>query len=126
MSKIKAAIIGATGYVGEELFRLLSSHPDVEISHITSVSYLGKKYTDVYENFKHITNLSCSEDNLEKISDEADVMFLALPHGIASGKINETILSKCKVIDMGADFRLKDIEVYEKWYAKKLSMVYAS
>ena len=117
MRKIKAAIIGATGYVGEELFRLLSSHPDVEVSHITSVSYLGKKYTDVYENFKHITNLSCSEDNLEKISDEADVMLLALPHGIASGKINETILSKCKVIDMGADFRLKDIEVYEKWYA---------
>ena len=117
MNKFKAAIVGSTGYVGEELFRLLSNHPNIEISHVTSVSYLGKKYSDVYENFNHITDLECSEDNLEKIADEADVMFLALPHGIASGKINENILSRCKVIDMGADFRLNDADVYQKWYA---------
>lgn len=117
MNKIKAAIIGATGYVGEELFRILNNHPNVELSHVTSVSYLNKKFNDVYENFKKITDLECSEDDLEKIADEADVMFLALPHGIASGRINETILSKCKVIDLGADFRLKDKAVYEKWYA---------
>lgn len=117
MNKIKAAIIGATGYVGEELFRILNSHQNVEVSHVTSVSYLHKKFSDVYDNFSKITDLECSEDDLEKIADEADVMFLALPHGIASGRINETILSKCKVIDLGADFRLKDKSVYEKWYA---------
>lgn len=116
MDKIKAAIIGATGYVGQELFRILYSHPQVEVTKVTSVSYIGKKYADVYQNFNKITDLSCSEDDTEKIAQECDVMFVALPHGIASKKITKTILDKCKVIDIGADFRIKDKNTYEQWY----------
>lgn len=114
--KKNAAIIGATGYVGAELFRILSNHPQVQITHATSVSYLGKDFSDVYENFKNVTDVKCSDDNLEKIAEEVDVIFLALPHGIASKKITENILEKCKVIDLGADFRLHNKNVYEKWY----------
>lgn len=115
-NKIKAAIVGVTGYVGQELFRILSSHPNVEISHITSVSYKGKALSEIYENFMKITDLQCSDADIEKIAGEVDVIFIALPHGIASKQINQSILNKCKVIDLGADFRLKDKEVYEKWY----------
>jgi N-acetyl-gamma-glutamyl-phosphate reductase len=117
--KIKAAIIGVTGYVGQELFRILSLHPNVEISHITSVSYQGKELSEIYENFNKTTTLICTDADIEKIAEEADIMFLALPHGIASKKINQSILNKCKVIDLGADFRLKSKDVYESWYAEK-------
>lgn len=116
MNKIKAAIIGATGYVGQELFRILYSHPYSEVTKVTSVSYIGKNYADVYQNFNGITDLFCSEDDTEKIAEECDVMFVALPHGIASKKITKSILEKCKVIDIGADFRIKDKNTYEKWY----------
>lgn len=117
MSKIKAGIIGVTGYVGQELFRILSLHPNVEIMEITSVSYKNKELSEVYKNFDKTTDLVCSEADIEKIADEADVIFLALPHGIASKKISQSILDKCKVIDLGADFRLKNKTIYEHWYA---------
>lgn len=116
MNKIKAAIIGATGYVGQELFRILYSHPNVEVTKVTSVSYTGKKYSDVYKNFNGITELECSEGDVEKIAEECDVIFIALPHGIASKSVTPSVLDKCKVIDIGADFRIKDKNVYEKWY----------
>ncbi len=116
MNKIKAGIIGATGYAGQELFRILTSHPYVEVKYVTSVSYAGKKFSDIYQNFNEVTDLVCSEDDTEKIAEECDVIFVALPHGIASKKITKSILEKCKVIDLGADFRIKDVETYEKWY----------
>lgn len=116
MNKIKAAIIGATGYVGQELFRILYNHHNVEVTKATSVSYIGKNYADIYQNFNKITDLICTEDDTEKIAEECDVMFIALPHGIASKKVTKSVLEKCKVIDIGADFRIKDKETYEKWY----------
>ncbi len=116
MKKIKAAIVGATGYVGEELYRILHTHPQVEVTAITSVSYIGQKYSDIYHNFKHVSELECSDGNLEKLANEVDVIFLALPHGIASKQVNVKILEKCKVIDLGADYRLKSKDVYEHWY----------
>lgn len=116
MNKIKAAIVGSTGYVGQELYRILSTHTNVEVTHLTSMTYLNKPYSEVYENFKKVSPLVCTEDDLEKIAQEADVMFLALPHGIASKRINAEILKKCKVIDLGADYRLKSQTTYEEWY----------
>lgn len=115
---IKAAVIGATGYAGNDLLRLLSNHSGVEIKTITSQSYIGKKLEDVYYNYLDIQNLVCEEENIEKIADECDVIFLALPHGITSQKITKTILSKTKIIDLGADFRFKNIDVYESWYVE--------
>jgi len=112
---IKAGIIGATGYAGSELVRILTNHPLAEITKITSQSYKGRDYGDIYENFRHIKKV-CEEENIEKMSEECDVIFLALPHGVASKKVNKKILENTKIIDLGADFRLRDADVYEKWY----------
>ena len=116
MNKIKVGIIGATGYAGQELFRILYNHPYVEVTKVNSVSYTGQKYSDIYQNLNELTDLECSNDDIEKMADETDVIFLALPHGIASKCVTKSILEKCKIIDLGADFRLKDKSIYEKWY----------
>jgi len=113
---IKAGIIGSTGYVGQELTRILMQHPDVNLVHTTSHSYIGQKYDQIYENFREIYTGECQEENIEKIADELDVIFIALPHGIASKKITPDILKKTKIIDIGADFRLNDKEIYQNWY----------
>ncbi len=113
---IKAAVVGATGYVGSELLRLLLAHSGVEITSITSQTYKGKKYGDIFQNYSHLENLFCEEQNIVEISKQCDIMFLALPHGVASKLITEDILDNIRVIDLGADFRLKDVNIYEKWY----------
>ncbi|MCD8159480.1 MAG: N-acetyl-gamma-glutamyl-phosphate reductase [Clostridiales bacterium] len=117
---IKAGIIGATGYAGSELVRILLSHPDVKIETITSKSYTGKDYKEVYPNFSHI-DMVCEEENMEELAEKCDVIFMALPHGQASKRVTEDILKKCKIIDLGADFRLQDIDVYESWYCEHYS-----
>lgn len=113
---IKTAIIGATGYVGEELVRILASHSHAEISYLTSHSYAGQEFSSIYHNFKGIVSDKCVEENLEELADSVDVLFIALPHGIASGKVTSGLLEKVKVIDLGADYRLKNKDIYEKWY----------
>lgn len=118
---IKAGIIGATGYAGSELLRLIYSHPEAEIETVTSQSYIGKRYNEVYQNYRHIDDIICEEENIEEMAEKCDVIFLALPHGTASKKINKDILSKTKIIDLGADFRIQDIDVYEKWYTAHYS-----
>lgn len=113
---IKAAIIGSTGYSGSVLTAILCNHPDVELVALTSKSYVGKKYSDIFENFKGACDLILEEQNILEISKKCDVIFVALPHGIASAQITKEVLDNAKVIDLGADFRLKDKQVYEKWY----------
>ncbi|MDF2676796.1 MAG: N-acetyl-gamma-glutamyl-phosphate reductase, common form [Bacillota bacterium] len=113
---IKAGIIGATGYAGSELIRLLMGHKNVEIKWYGSKSYKDKRYYEVYQNFFHFTDDKCLDDNLNKLSDEVDVIFTATPQGFCSSQINEEILSKTKVIDLSADFRIKDVDIYEEWY----------
>ncbi|MCT4596271.1 MAG: N-acetyl-gamma-glutamyl-phosphate reductase [Vallitalea sp.] len=114
---IKAGIIGSTGYAGQELMRLLMQHPECQPQVITSKTYKNNKYENVYGNFMNITSLECIEDEIDKLANDTDVLFIALPHGIASNKISESILSKTKVIDLGADFRIKDVSTYEDWYS---------
>ncbi len=113
---IKTAIVGATGYVGEELVRILARHPHAEINYLTSHTFAGQEYAAVYRNFKHIVEKECIEENIEELADEVDVLFIGLPHGIACKKIKPHILDKVKIIDLGADFRLKSKEIYEEWY----------
>lgn len=112
---IKAGIIGATGYAGQELVRILNQHPNAEIAALTSQSYGGKAYDEVYENYRHKAYV-CEEEDMDKLCQICDVIFLALPHGVSGKKISEAVLNKVKVIDLGADFRLQNIETYEKWY----------
>ncbi len=113
---IKAGIIGATGYAGGELARLLMAHKETQIIWFGSKSYIGQQYYEVYRNMFEIVDAACLEDNMDKLADEADVIFTATPQGLCASMLNDAILSKTKVIDLSADFRLKDVAVYEKWY----------
>lgn len=113
---IKVGIIGATGYAGGELVRLLAGHKDVQIVWLGSKSYIGQKYSDVYRNMYKIVDEDCLDDNLDELANEADVIFTATPQGLCASLVNEEILNKVKIVDLSADFRLKDVKVYEKWY----------
>ncbi len=113
---IKAGIIGATGYAGVELVRLLTGHPDVEIKYLSSKTYNGEYFNEVYPHFRSLLHDTCVSMNVTQMADSCDVIFLALPHGLTFNQITEEILSKTVIIDLGADFRLKDKAVYEKWY----------
>lgn len=113
---IKAGIIGATGYAGGELVRLLTAHSDVEIVWYGSRSYIDKKYYEVYKNMFQIVDAVCLDDNMEELAKQADVIFTATPQGFCASLINEEILSNAKLVDLSADFRIKDVATYEKWY----------
>lgn len=113
---VKAGIIGATGYAGNEIVRLLLGHKDVEIKWFGSRSYIDQQYADIYQNFFKLVDAKCMDDNMAALADEVDVIFTATPQGLCASLINEEILSKCKVIDLSADFRIKDVKKYEKWY----------
>ncbi len=113
---IKAGVIGATGYAGSELIRLLCNHPYVSSVVASSKTYAGESYSQVYQNFLGEFDDLCVDVDIEKLASECDVIFLSLPHGLASSMVTSKILSKCVVIDLGADFRLKDVEVYQSWY----------
>ena len=116
---IKAGIIGATGYAGAELVRILMGHPSVEIKWYGSRSYIDKKYADVYRNMFEIVEDTCLDDNMEELANQVDVIFTATPQGLCSSLVSENVLSKVKVIDLSADFRIKDVDTYEKWYGIK-------
>lgn len=113
---IKAGIIGATGYAGSEIVRLLLGHKEVEIAWYGSRSYIDQKYAGIYQNFFQLVDAKCMEDNMEALADEVDVIFTATPQGLCASLVNEGILSRAKVIDLSADFRIKDVEKYEAWY----------
>ncbi len=113
---IKAGVIGATGYAGNEIVRLLLGHKDVNICWYGSRSYIDKKYASIYQNFFQLVDGKCMDDNMAALADEADVIFTATPQGLCASLVNEEILSKVKVIDLSADFRIKDVAKYEKWY----------
>ena len=113
---IKAGIIGATGYAGGELVRILTAHKDVEIKWYGSRSYIDQKYASVYQNLFQIVDAVCMDDNMEELAEQVDVIFTATPQGLCASLVNEQILSKVKIVDLSADFRIKDVSVYEKWY----------
>ena len=113
---VKVGIIGATGYAGNELVRLILGHKDVEIVWLGSRSYIDQKYSDVYRNMFKLVDARCMDDNMEQLADEVDVIFTATPQGLCASLVNDEILSKVKIIDLSADFRLKNVDIYEKWY----------
>ena len=117
---IKAAVLGATGYAGIELVRLLSMHPQTEIKILGSQSFDGQSISEVYPNFKGILEKECEKTDIDRVA-ECDVAFTALPHGASKEVIPEIIKRGVKVIDLSGDFRYDDVSVYEKWYGQKHS-----
>ncbi|MEG2583183.1 MAG: N-acetyl-gamma-glutamyl-phosphate reductase [Oscillospiraceae bacterium] len=113
---IKVGILGATGYAGIEVVRLLLSHPEVEITHIVSKSFAGQKISDIYQNLKGICDLECSSLNIEETAEKCDVVFTALPHGASKEVIPSLYEKGLKIIDLSGDFRYNDVNTYEKWY----------
>lgn len=113
---IKAGIIGATGYAGGELVRLLLGHKNAEIKWYGSRSYIDKKYADVYRNMFQLVEDTCLDDNLLELSKQVDVIFTATPQGYLASVLTEEILNQVKIVDLSADYRIKDVSVYEEWY----------
>ena len=113
---VKVGIIGATGYAGNELVRLLLGHKDARIVWYGSRSYIDQKYADVYSNMFQLVDDVCMDDNMEELANQVDVIFTATPQGLCASLVNDEILSKVKIIDLSADFRLKDVNIYEQWY----------
>ena len=116
---IRAGIIGATGYTGAELVRILYRHPRVEISFLSSRSFAGEDISNVYPNLKCCVEKSCEEQNIDRAVEKCDVIFVALPHGHSVPIVKRALEAGVKVIDLGADFRLKNPEEYERWYGLK-------
>lgn len=118
--KIKVGVIGASGYSGEELVRLLLAHPHVELAAVTSRQYAGQSLTNVFPKFAHYAHaksLQFTEPNVQALARQAQIIFLALPHGVSAEFAVPLLKLDCKVIDLSADFRVKSAEVYKEFYA---------
>ncbi len=113
---INISIIGATGYTGGELLRYLLRHPEVRVSHLTSESYVGKPISSIHTFLKGHCSHLCEKLNVKTIAKDSDVVFLGLPHGTAAKTAAAFLLQGTKVIDLSADFRLEDDDVYSQWY----------
>ena len=117
MEKMKVGIIGATGYVGAELIRLLSNHSRVEITALGSSSFVDENINDIYVNLGKEYKIKCVKN--EEVIDNCDFLFTALPHGVSEKYVIEAVKKGKKVVDLGADFRLKNEETLNKWYGIK-------
>jgi N-acetyl-gamma-glutamyl-phosphate reductase len=115
---LKIGIYGGSGYTGQELLRLLLHHPEAEVVALTSRRFKGIPISDVYSIFVGLTDLAFTDASPEDVASVADVVFLALPHGVSMKVAPIFVKTGKKVIDLSADFRLRDAKSYEQWYGK--------
>lgn len=123
---INVAIIGASGYTGVELARILCNHPSVQLTAATSRQYAGKPLSEVFPNLRKKVDLVCENLTAEEICKKADFVFAAVPHKTAMDIVPKFLGAGKKVVDLSADYRLRDVEVYEKWYQPHSSAEYLS
>ena len=119
MPDIKAGIIGATGYVGIELLRLITDHPYCELAAASSKSFENQNINDVYKNFTKISHIKLTDE--DDVIEKSDIVFACLPHGHSQEIAKKTIDAGKLFIDLGADFRLMDEAAYKEWYGEKFS-----
>jgi len=115
MQEFNVAILGASGYTGGELVRILVNHPNVKISYITAERHAGKKVSEVFPHLKGIVDLKLEKLDSKNIPDDIEIVFAALPHGTSADVIHEIYDRNVKIIDLGADFRLSEGN-YRQWY----------
>ncbi|MEX0686823.1 MAG: N-acetyl-gamma-glutamyl-phosphate reductase [Balneolales bacterium] len=120
MKPYNVAIVGATGYTGSELIRILTPHPSVNIHALTSNSNAGQKVVDIHPQFKSLLDANTELISIDSLNyDELDLILLALPHGVSMDFVKNTDYSRCKIVDLSGDFRLDSPQIYEKWYGMK-------
>ena len=112
--KIQAGVVGATGYAGAELCRILTGHPGAELAAVSSVSFEGQKLSDVYPSYFGMCDAVCG--NQQEVVEKSDVIFAALPHGLSQELAAECDAKGKVFIDLGADFRLESEDEYKEWY----------
>ena len=115
---ISAAVVGASGYTGGELFRLLARHPEVELAGAYDISNVGKRVSEVHPDLRKIVELKIAEPDYAKIGKQVDVIFAAAPHSVAMKFVPKLLEGKAKVIDLSADYRFDDVKVYERYYTR--------
>lgn len=115
---IKAAVVGASGYTGEELFRLLAGHPKVEIAGAHDIRNVGRTVSEVHPNLRGIVDLQITEPDYSRLSEDVDVVFAATPHKVAMKFVPKLLEGRARIIDLSADYRFEDVKIYEKYYVK--------
>ena len=123
MKKIKVSIVGATGYAGKELVKILMNHPKVELVYLTSSTYTGKNIAEIFPEFLNKLDKKLTNLNLDAVSQDSDLVFTALPHTVSMDIVPELLKEGVKVIDLSADYRIKDPVVYKEWYKKEHSKI---
>ena len=119
MQKLKVSIIGATGYAGKELVKILINHQKVELVYLISSSYAGKNIAEIFPEFLNKLDKKLINLNLDAVSQDSDMVFTALPHTVSMDVVPELLKKGVKVIDLSADYRIKDPAVYKEWYKKE-------
>jgi N-acetyl-gamma-glutamyl-phosphate reductase len=123
MQKLKVSIIGSTGYTGKELVKILMNHQKVELVHLVSSSYAGKNIAEIFPEFLNKLDKKLINLNLELISQNSDLVFTALPHTVSMDVVPKLLKKSVKVVDLSADYRLKNSTVYKEWYKKELNRI---
>lgn len=113
---INVGIIGASGYTGAELARILCNHPEVNITAATSRQYAGKPLSEIFPNLRGKVDIICENLSINELCDKADFFFTAVPHKTAMDLVPDLLAAGKKVVDLSADFRLRDVLIYEEWY----------
>ena len=119
MKKVKVSIIGATGYTGKELIKILLNHKEVELVHLTSCTYAGENINQIFPEFLNKLDKKLIDHNIELSTPNSDLIFTALPHTVSMDIVPTLFKKGVKVIDLSADYRLKDPSVYKEWYKKE-------
>ncbi len=123
MQKLKVSIIGSTGYAGKELVKILMNHQKVELVHLVSSSYAGKNIAEIFPEFLNKLDKKLINFNLDVVSQDSDLVFTALPLTVSMDMVPELLKKGVKVVDLSADYRIKDSAVYQEWYKKELNQI---
>jgi N-acetyl-gamma-glutamyl-phosphate reductase len=115
-NRLQVGIVGASGYGGVQLVRLLQDHPAVEITYLGGEKTAGKKFAELYPHLAHAVDLTIEPVDVDLIASRCQVVFLSLPNGLACEMAPKLLAKGCRVLDLSADYRFNDLDIYTQWY----------